>query len=116
VGRKSWLRPMSYVGPTVEVVTAQPIFDEPGPDDPAEILRALPAGYHAAFLAEYAEALETARRPEHYRELTTVLRLWRLRAVAYSDPTYADRLAAAKAGDTTGDVPLEDLVPGWPPA
>ena len=97
-------------------MTAQPIFDEPGPDDPAEILRALPSDYHAAFLAEYAQALETARRPERYREITTVLRLWRLRAVAYSDPTYADRLAAAKAGDTAGDVALEDLVPGWPPA
>ena len=44
---------------------------------PAEILSALPSDHHAAFLAEYAQALETARRPEHYRELTALLRLWR---------------------------------------
>ena len=97
-------------------MTARPIYDEPSPDDPAEIVRTLPVDYHAAFLAEYNQALETARRPEQYRELTALLRLWRLRAVAYSDPTYAGRLAAAKAGDIAGDVALEDLVPGRPPA
>lgn len=86
---------------------AQPIFEEPGPDDPAQILRVL-AGGVAAFLAEYRQALESALRPEQYRELTAFLRLWRLRAVAYSDPGYTERLAAAEAGDTTGDVYLLD--------
>jgi hypothetical protein len=97
-------------------MTARPVFDEPGPDDPAQISRVLPAEYHEAFLAEYTQALESARRPEQYRELTALLRFWRLRAAAYSDPGYARRLAAARAGDTAGDVPLERLAPGWPPA
>lgn len=97
-------------------MTAQPAFNDPGPDDPAQILDVLPAEYHAAFLAEYVQALESARRPEHYRELTTLLRFWRLRAVAYADPGYTERLAAAKSGDSSGDVPLEQLVSGWPPA
>jgi hypothetical protein len=96
-------------------MTAQPISDGPGPDDPAQILRSLPAEYHAAFLSEYKQALQNARRPEQYRELTALLRFWRLRALAYSDPGYPERLAAAKAGETVGDVPLEQLVPGWPP-
>lgn len=95
-------------------MTALPAHSAPGPDDPAEILHVLPPEYRAAFLAEYSEALEEARRPEQFRELTALLRFWRLRAVAYSDPGYAERLAAAKAGDTTGDVPLEHLVPRRP--
>lgn len=95
-------------------VTAQPISDARGPDDPAQILRVMPVEYHAAFLADYAQALEKVRRLEQYRELPAVLRLWRLRAVTYSHPTDADRLAAAKSGDTAGDVPVADLVPGWP--
>ncbi|MGQ0466913.1 MAG: DUF6247 family protein [Sporichthyaceae bacterium] len=97
-------------------MTALPVHSAPGPDDPAEILRMLPAEYHAAFLAEYAEAVEGARRPEQFRELTTLLRFWYLRAVAYSDPGYADRLATARAGDTVGDVPLEQLVARRPTA
>lgn len=97
-------------------MTALPLQSAPGPEDPAEILHALPPAYHAAFLAEYAEAVEDARRPEQFRELTALLRFWRLRAVAYSDPGYADRLAAVKAGDITGDVPLEQLVARRPTA
>jgi hypothetical protein len=96
-------------------VTAQPI-DSPGPGDPAEILRLLPAEYHAGFLAEYAEAVEDARRPEQYRALAAMLRLWRLRALAYSDPGYPERLAGARAGGAHSDVPAQDLIPGWPPA
>jgi len=105
-----------HVGHRVVGVTAQPLLREPGPDDPAEILRVLPAEYQATFLGEYEAAVENARRPEQFRALAELLRWWRLRAAAYSAPGYAERLAAAKAGDTTGDVPIEDLVPEWPPA
>jgi Family of unknown function (DUF6247) len=100
----------------VDVVTAQPVHGEPGPDDPAEILRVLPPSYHASFLAEYTAAVESARRPEQYRSLARLLRLWRLRAAAYADPGYVERLAATRAGDTAGDIPAEDLIAGWPPA
>lgn len=73
-------------------MTAQPV-DDYDPDDPVEILRVLPGGFHGQFLAEYDAAVADARRPEQYRELHHLLRLWRLRAVAYADPGYAGRLA-----------------------
>jgi hypothetical protein len=95
-------------------MTAQPIGHDLDPDDPAEILRVLPAEYHDHFLAEYGEALDRARRPEEYRTLTELLHLWRLRAAAYSDPGYAARLAAARAGDWAGAVPLEELIADRP--
>jgi hypothetical protein len=38
--------------------------------------------------------------------------LWRLRAVAYSDPGFDARLEAARSGVGEG-TPIEDIVPGW---
>lgn len=46
--------------------------------------------------------------------LRQLLRLWRLTAVAYGDPGYADRLAGAKGESSDTDVPAEQLVGGWP--
>jgi Family of unknown function (DUF6247) len=96
-------------------VTAQsaPEYD---PDDPVEILRVLPAQFHDQFLAEYDAAVTGARRPEHYRELRDLLRLWRLRAAAYSDPGFAARLAAVedavRAGRRDGTA-IEEVAPDW---
>jgi hypothetical protein len=93
------------------VVTAQPV-DDYDQDDPVEILAVLPARYHEQFLAEYDEAVASARRPEQYRHLHQLLRLWRLRAVAYSDPGFDERLAAARAG--SGErTRIEQVVPDW---
>src|ERR1700722_4143120 len=75
-------------------VPARPV-DDRDPDHPVEILGVLPEGYHAQFLAEYTAAVEGALRPEQFRELQELLRMWRLRAVAYSDAGYEARLAAA---------------------
>ena len=86
-------------------VTAQPVFDAPDPSDPARILRDLPAEYHAAFLAEYAEAVEKARRPEGFAALAALLRLWRLRAAAYADPGFHERLVAVRSDDTLTTCP-----------
>ncbi|GAA2760858.1 DUF6247 family protein [Actinopolymorpha rutila] len=97
-------------------MTAQPVFDEPGPDDPAQILRVLPEQYHAGFLAEYADAVDKARRPEGYAALAALLRLWRLRAEAYADPGFRERLVAVQTGNTNDDVPVEQLAAEWPPA
>jgi hypothetical protein len=94
-------------------VTAHPV-DDHDPDDPVEILAVLPEGYHAQFLAEYKAALEGARRPEQFRQLRELLRLWRLRAVAYSGPGYEERLAAARHGRGAGIAPAEQVIPGWP--
>lgn len=94
-------------------MTAEPIHD-PDPDDPVEILRVLPSKFHENFLAEYRVAVTGAQRPEHYKELHDLLRLWRLRAVAYSAPGYEDRRMAAREGRSESFVPAEQVIPGWP--
>src|SRR5580658_5535170 len=91
-------------------MTAVPA-DDYDPDDPVEILTVLPARYHQQFQADYEAALTGARKPQGYRHLQHVLRLWRLRAVAYSDPTFEDRLQAARTG--TSPRISADQIPGW---
>jgi hypothetical protein len=97
-------------------MTAQSVHDY-GPDDPVEILHVLPARFHEQFLAEYEVAVEGARRPEQNRQLHDLLRLWRLRAAAYSDPGYESRLQAVRdamgTGSLEGAVPIQEVVPGW---
>jgi hypothetical protein len=96
-------------------VAAQSAY-EYDPDDPIEILRVLPSRFHGQFLAEYDAAVTGARRPEHYHELHHLLRLWRLRAAAYSDPGYEARLQAMQDTVRTGrhdGTPVEDVVPNW---
>jgi hypothetical protein len=98
----------------MRAMTAQPV-DDYDPDDPVEIRRALPARFHEQFLAEYELAVAGARRPEQYRELHHVLRLWRLRAVAYSDPGYGTSLQDAQeaARASRRGTPIEEIVPDW---
>ena len=84
-----------------------------------EILRVLPAGLRGQFLREYyAAAALAARQAGGYRQLHDVLRLWRLTAVAQSDPGLAERLAAVRAavasGSLDGTVPAGEVLPGWP--
>jgi hypothetical protein len=92
-------------------MTAQPA-DDYDPDDPVEILHVLPARFREQFLAEYEVAVAGAKRPEQYRHLHHVLRLWRLRAVAYSDPGYEVRLESARVGSDDW-TPVEEVVPDW---
>jgi hypothetical protein len=94
-------------------VTAHPAYAR-DPDDPVEILDALPEEYHGQFRAEYAAAVDSARRPEQFRELHAMLRLWRLRAVAYSDPGYDRRVGAAQDARPADSAPAERVIPGWP--
>jgi hypothetical protein len=94
-----------------EGMSAQPVHDY-DPDDPVEILSVLPASYHEQFLAEYDAAAASARRPDQYRQLHQMLRLWRLRAAAYSDPGFDARLESARTG--SGDwTPVEQIIPDW---
>lgn len=96
-------------------MSAQPV-QEHDPDDPVEILHVLPEGFHEQFLAEYAAAAEAARQIESYRAFHDLLRLWRLRAVAYSDPGYENRLRAVQDAVRTGrheSTPIEHIVPDW---
>jgi Family of unknown function (DUF6247) len=92
-------------------MSAQPV-QEFDPDDPMEIMRVLPARYHDQFLADYDAAAASARRPDQYHELHQTLRLWRLRAAAYSDPDFEARLEAARSTPGHG-TPIEDVVPDW---
>jgi Family of unknown function (DUF6247) len=95
-------------------MSAQPIH-ESDPDDPVEILGVLPAEFHEQFQAEYYVAAgEAARRIDGYRRLHELLRLWRLRAVAYSDPGYADRSTAAAEGRSENFAAADQVIPGWP--
>jgi Family of unknown function (DUF6247) len=98
-------------------MSAQPVH-EPDPEDPVEILRVLPNRLHDQFLREYyGAAASAAREVGGYRHLHDVLRLWRLTAVAQSDPGFADRLAAVReavrTGSLEGSLPIEDAIPGW---
>jgi hypothetical protein len=95
-------------------MTAQPA-DDYDPDDPVEILRVLPARFHEQFLAEYDAAVAGARRPEEYRQLHHLLRLWRLSAAAFSDPGYEARRQAVEESVRAGrrGTPIEEIVPDW---
>jgi hypothetical protein len=95
-------------------VTAQPA-DDYDPDDPVEILRVLPARFHEQFLAEYDVAVAGARQPEQYRQLHHLLRLWRLSAIAFSDPGYETRRQAVEEAVRTGTrgTPIDEIVPDW---
>jgi hypothetical protein len=107
---------VSEPGASLAAMSAQPVH-EYDPDDPVEILRVLPERLHEQFLAEYGAAAEGARRVEGYRALHDLLRLWRLTAIAHSDPGFEARLErareAARTGSTEGWVPIEDIVPDW---
>jgi len=96
---------------------AQPV-QEHDPDDPVETLRVLPERFREQFLNEYAAAAEAARRPEGYRALYDLLRLWRLTAAAYSEPGFEARLAGVReavlASSLKGTVPIDEIVPDWP--
>src|ERR1022692_590134 len=95
-------------------MTALPV-DDCDPDDPVEILRVLPARFHEQFLAEYDAAVADARRPEQYRQLHQLLRLWRLSAIAFSDPGYEARHQAVEDAVRAGrrGTPIEQVVPDW---
>ncbi|WP_267900270.1 DUF6247 family protein [Kribbella turkmenica] len=59
---------------------------------------------------EIAAAAHELWRFQHLRE---VLHLWRLRAVAYSDPGYEQAMEAAREGRDDDFIPAEQVIPGW---
>lgn len=90
-------------------MSAEPLPVQPDPDDPAEILHALPQSLHGQFLDEYERALESAREPQRYAALRDLLRFWRLHALALAEPEYAARAAAARQPGER-DTSLDDIV------
>ena len=90
-------------------MTAESVWPQPDPDEPAQILALLPDRWHEQFLAEYRSGLDAAREVGQWPRLRALLHRWRLRATAYADPGFEDAAQAARRAR------LEDLVPlpGW---
>lgn len=80
------------------------------PDDPGEILRLLPSKWHEQLLWEYHGALDAAHGAQQLRDL---LHLWRLRAIAYSEPGFDQALAATREDRADEFVLAEQAIPGW---
>lgn len=90
-------------------MSAQPVHGQD--NDPQVILEALPEEWHDVFLAEYEQAVSAARRPEHFRALSTLLRRWALQAERYADPGYL--LARSEAGQGTTSALVDQTHPAF---
>jgi uncharacterized protein DUF6247 len=82
-------------------MTAEPLEpagpQDPG-EDPAAIFDALPQKHRAQFRAEYDQALEAAHDLARFKQVQTLLRRWRLRAIAYARPGYEEAVQDALQG------------------
>ncbi|WP_248961708.1 DUF6247 family protein [Sphaerisporangium perillae] len=92
-------------------MTAEPLHD--AGDDPAEILRVLPETWHEQFLGEYHRALDAAHEVWRFHQLRDLLHVWRLRAVAFSNPDFESAAQAARERRSEEFVPAENVIPGW---
>ncbi|GAA4212922.1 DUF6247 family protein [Microbispora amethystogenes] len=63
--------------------------------DPVAIAEALPPAHRALFWVEYEEALDAAHDLAHLRQVQTLLRQWRLRAIACARPGYEEAVQDA---------------------
>jgi hypothetical protein len=95
-------------------MTAQPVEPvgprDPG-EDPAAIYEALPESHRAQFRAEYDQALDAAHDLARFKQVQTLLRQWRLRAVAFARPGYEEAVQDALQ-DRSG-VFARYTPPGW---
>jgi hypothetical protein len=96
-------------------MSAQPIHEEPDPQDPLVIHDRLPEAARAKFLAEYeAAAVDAAHDLTRYRALQELLQTWRILAAAYDNPDFHSRYQDITAG--VGEyVSMSEVVP-HPPA
>jgi hypothetical protein len=83
---------------------------DPG-DDPAAIFKLLPESHRSLFRTEYDQALEAAHDLVRFKQVRTLLRQWRLRAMAYNRPGYAD--AVQDALDGRADALVRYTPPDW---
>jgi uncharacterized protein DUF6247 len=100
-------------------MSAQPVYGEPEPHDPAVILGLLPERERAIFRGEYRrQALAAAADVAGYRGLQAFLHRWALRARLLEqrlreEPDYYETLgrevAAVRAG-TAATVPIEEAL------
>ncbi|TYK52392.1 DUF6247 family protein [Actinomadura decatromicini] len=83
---------------------------DPG-EDPAAIFDALPPSHRDQFRAEYDEALDAAHDLARFKQVQTLLRQWRLRAIAYARPGYDEAVQDALQGREESFVRYTP--PGW---
>jgi Family of unknown function (DUF6247) len=95
-------------------MTAEPLGPagprDPG-EDPAAIFDALPSSRRAQFRAEYDQALDAAHDLARFKQVQTLLRQWRLRAMAYGRPGYEEAVQDALRGRT--DAFVGYIPPEW---
>ncbi|MEU8143641.1 DUF6247 family protein [Nonomuraea sp. NPDC050022] len=92
-------------------MTAEPLH-EIG-DDPAEILRLLPERWHEQFLSDYHTALDAAHEVWRFKQLQELLHVWRLHAIAVSNPDFDHAERAVREGRTDEFVSMDMAFPGW---
>ena len=83
---------------------------DPG-DDPAAIFNALPSSHRTEFRAEYHRTLDAAHDLERFKQVQSLLRQWRLRAIAYGRSGYEEAIQDAVQGRT--DAFVRYTPPGW---
>ncbi|WP_283138520.1 DUF6247 family protein [Rhizohabitans arisaemae] len=81
--------------------------------DPAEILRILPERWHEQFLGEYHSALDAAHEVWRFKQLRELLHVWRLHAIAVSNPDFDRAERAVREGRTEEFVSMDEAFPGW---
>ncbi|WP_131739470.1 DUF6247 family protein [Actinomadura roseirufa] len=100
-------------------MSAQPLHEEPDPQDPAVILRTLPARERVAFQAEYRERAQAAADDiARFPDLRAFLQRWALRASLMSrDPDRRpglyeeiDALAEEVRAGTAETFPIQDVI------
>ena len=76
----------------------EPVGSQDPGDDPAAIFELLPESHRSQFRAEYEQALDAAHDLARFKQVRTLLRQWRLRAMAYSRPGYEEAVQDALQG------------------
>jgi Family of unknown function (DUF6247) len=76
----------------------EPVGSKDPGDDPAAIFELLPESHRSQFRAEYEQALDAAHDLARFKQVRTLLRQWRLRAMAYSRPGYEEAVQDALQG------------------
>jgi hypothetical protein len=83
---------------------------DPG-DDPAAIFELLPESHRSQFRVEYDQALEAAHDLARFKQVRSLLRQWRSRAMAYSRPGYEE--AVQDALQERADAFVRYTPPDW---
>jgi hypothetical protein len=76
----------------------EPVGPQDPGEDPAAIFELLPASHRPQFRAEYDQAIDAAHDLERFKQVRSLLRQWRLRAIAYSRPGYEEAVQDAIQG------------------